>query len=154
MPNIFVFFMLYIGLYMGRTMGTIYGITYGIFIDIWIGKNIGITSVCLAIVGILGGIFDKNFSKDSRITVLLMGIVCTIIYEVLVCIMQYFILETNVEIIEFLKILVIEVIYNVLIIIIIYPLMKFTWYEIEDELKGDKIFTRYFWKKVDNWTIE
>ena len=73
-----------------------------------------------------------------------MGIVCTIIYEVLVCIMQYFILETNVEIIEFLKILVIEVIYNVLIIIIIYPLMKFTGYEIEDELKGDKIFTRYF----------
>lgn len=144
MPNIFVIFMLYIGLYMGRTMGTIYGITYGIFIDIWIGKNIGITSVCLAIVGILGGIFDKNFSKDSRITVLLMGIVCTIIYEVLVCIMQYFILETNVEIIEFLKILVIEVIYNVLIIIIIYPLMKFTGYEIEDELKGDKIFTRYF----------
>lgn len=144
MPNLFVIFMLYIGLYMGRSMGIIYGIMYGIFIDLWMGKNIGITSVCLAIVGLLGGIFDKNFSKDSRITVLLMGAITTIVYEVVFCIIQYVILETNVDIIAFSKILLIEVIYNILLIIIFYPLMKMTGYEIENEIKGDKILTRYF----------
>ena len=144
MPNLFVIFMLYIGLYMGRSMGVIYGIMYGIFIDLWMGKNIGITSVCLAIVGLLGGIFDKNFSKDSRITVLLMGAITTIVYEVVFCIIQYVILETNVDIIVFSKILLIEVIYNILLIIIFYPLMKMTGYEIENEIKGDKILTRYF----------
>ena len=136
--------MLYIGLYMGRSYGIIYGIIYGIFIDIWIGKNLGITSIALAIIGLLGGIFDKNFSKDSRITVMFMGAICTIIYEVIVYTMQYFIVGINIEIIEFIKILLIEILYNLLLIVILYPLMKMTGYEIENEIKGDKILTRYF----------
>ena len=144
MPNIFIILMLYIGLYMGRSYGIIYGIIYGIFIDIWIGKNLGITSIALAIIGLLGGIFDKNFSKDSRITVMFMGAICTIIYEVIVYIMQYFIVGINIEIIEFIKILLIEILYNLLLIVILYPLMKMTGYEIENEIKGDKILTRYF----------
>lgn len=144
MPNIFIILMLYIGLYMGRTMGIIYGIIYGIFLDIWIGKTLGLTSIALAVIGVLGGIFDKTFSKDSRITVLLMGIVCTIIYEVGLYIMQYMVIGINVEIFNFIKILLIEVIYNVILIIILYPLMKTTGYEIENEIKGDRILTRYF----------
>lgn len=144
MPNIFIILMLYIGLYMGRSMGIIYGIIYGVFIDIWIGKSIGITSICLALIGLLGGIFDKNFAKDSRITILLMGAVCTIIYEVSMCFLRYIMIGINLEIIEFLKILGIEIIYNVLLIVILYPLMKLTGYEIENEIKGDKILTRYF----------
>ena len=58
--------------------------------------------------------------------------------------MQYLAIGINIEIIQFIKILIIEVIYNVIIIIILYPLMKLTGYEIENEIKGDKILTRYF----------
>lgn len=144
MPNLFVILMLYIGLYMGRSSGIIYGIIYGIFIDIWIGKRLGMTSIALAIIGLLGGIFDKNFSKDSRITVMFMGCICTVIYEVILYIMQYLIIGINIEILEFIKILLIEVLYNLLLIVILYPLMKITGYEIENEIKGDKILTRYF----------
>ena len=144
MPNIFVILMLYIGLYMGRTMGVIYGIIYGIFIDIWIGKSFGLTSIVLALIGLISGIFDKTLSKDSRITVLLMGVACTIIYEVALYVMQYIALGINVEILKFTQILFVEVIYNMLLIIILYPLMKVTGYEIENEIKGDRILTRYF----------
>ena len=144
MPNIFIILVLYIGLYMGRSIGIIYGIIYGILIDIWIGTNVGITSVCLALIGLLGGIFDKNFAKDSRITVLLMGAISTVIYEVLLYIIRYIAIGLNLEIVEFVKILAIEVVYNMLLIIILYPLMKLTGYEVEDEIKGDKILTRYF----------
>ena len=144
MPNLFIILMLYIGLYMGRSYGIIYGIIYGIFIDIWIGKKMGITSIALAVIGLLGGIFDKNFSKDSRITVMFMGAICTVIYEVIVYIIQYLVIGINIEIIEFIKILLIEVLYNLLLIVILYPLMKTTGYEIENEIKGDKILTRYF----------
>ena len=112
--------------------------------DLWIGKNIGITSVCLAIVGIIGGTFDKNFSKDSRIVILLIGAFCTIVYEVLLYVLQGVFFQISVEVIPFLKILVIETIYNIFIIIIIYPIMKNVGYEIESEIKGDKILTRYF----------
>ena len=120
------------------------GIIYGIFMDLWIGKNIGITSVCLAIVGIIGGTFDKNFSKDSRIVILLIGAFCTIVYEVLLYVLQGVFFQISVEVIPFLKILALETIYNIFIIIIIYPIMKNVGYEIESEIKGDKILTRYF----------
>ena len=140
MPNVFIILMLYIGLYMGRTMGVIYGIIYGILIDIWVGKSLGLTSVALALVGI----FDKTLSKDSRLTVLLMGAICTIIYEIVLYFFNYMFFKINIEIYSFLKILFIETIYNVLLIIIVYPLMKATGYEIENEIKGDRILTRYF----------
>ena len=143
-PNIIIILVLFIGLFIGRSRGIIYGIIYGIFIDLWIGKSIGITSICLAIVGIIGGAFDKNFSKDSRIVILLIGAFCTIVYEILVYIFQILFFQVNAEIIPFLKILAIETIYNVLIITIIYPIMKNVGYEIESEIKGDKILTRYF----------
>lgn len=144
MPNLIIILTLFIGLYMGRSIGIIYGIIYGILIDIWIGKSLGITSVCLALIGFLGGIFDKNFSKDSRITVILMGAISTIIYEIVVCVLKYFAIGINFEIIPFLKILGIEVIYNILLTTILYPLMKITGNEIESEIKGNRIFTRYF----------
>ena len=144
MPNIFIILMLYIGLYMGRANGISYGIIFGIFIDLWIGKTIGLTSISLALIGAISGILDKTFSKDSRLIVLIMGVLCTIIYEVVLYFLQYIAFKINIEIVQFIKILFIEVIYNVIIIIILYPLMKFTGYEIENEIKGDKILTRYF----------
>ena len=144
MPNIFVILMLYIGLYMGRTMGIIYGITYGIFLDIWVGKSLGLTSIALAVIGLISGTFDKTLSKDNRLTVLLMGAVCTIIFEVVLYIMQYMVFGINLEILTFIKTLLVEAIYNMLLIIILYPFMSKTGYEIEDEIKGNRILTRYF----------
>ena len=144
MPNIFIILMLYIGLYMGRANGIIYGIIFGIFLDFWIGKTLGLTSVALALIGLISGILDKTFSKDSRLIVLVMGILCTIIYESVLYLMQYIMIRINVEIWQFIEVLSIELIYNVIIIIILYPLMKITGYEIENEIKGDKILTRYF----------
>lgn len=144
MPNIFIILMLYIGLYMGRTTGFIYGMIFGIFIDIWIGKTLGLTSFVLALIGTISGMLDRTFSKDSRIIVILMGITCTIIYEVVLYLLQFMLKGINVEVLQFIKILLIEIIYNILLIIILYPLMKFTGYEIENEVKGDKILTRYF----------
>ena len=139
-PNIIIILVLFIGLFIGRSRGII----YGIFMDLWIGKHIGITSICLAIVGIIGGAFDKNFSKDSRIVILLIGAFCTVVYEILLYIFQIIFFQVSVEIFPFLKILAIETIYNILVIIIIYPIIKNFGYEVESEIKGDKILTRYF----------
>ena len=57
---------------------------------------------------------------------------------------NYFILGTNLEIFAFLKILLIEVIFNLLLTIIIYPLLQKFGYYMENEFKGNKILTRYF----------
>lgn len=87
---------------------------------------------------------DKTFSKDSRMIILVMGVICTTIYEIILYILQYMVMGINIEIVQFINILLIEIIYNVIIIIMLYPLMKITGYELENEIKGDKILTRYF----------
>ena len=82
MPNLFVILILYIGLFTNRTLGLTYGVVLGILLDLFIGKKIGITAIMLGAVGIMAALFDKNFSKDSRMTMMIMVAVSTIIYEI------------------------------------------------------------------------
>ena len=62
----------------------------------------------------------------------------------LLYLMQYMVYGINLEILSFIKTLLVEVIYNMLLIIILYPVMNKTGYEIEDEIKGNRILTKYF----------
>lgn len=144
MPNLFVIFILFIGLFGNRTMGTIYGLVIGLLLDFVLGKVAGINSVGLGLIGFLAAVFDKNFSKDSRMTIMIMVVVATAIFEVLSYILNYIFVSIEVEIWNFLVILVIEMIYNLIITIIIYPLMQKFGYSIENEYKRNKILTRYF----------
>ncbi len=144
MPNLFVIYVLFIGLFYSKTAGTVYGIIFGILLDLFIGKKVGISAIMLSVIGLIGGIFDKNFSKESRLAIMIMVVVSTFIYEIGSYTIGYFIYKYNIEILSFLKILLIESLYNVIITIIIYPLMQNLGYKIEEEYKGSKILTRYF----------
>ena len=144
MPNLFVIYVLFIGLFASRTLGTIYGVVLGLILDFLLGKQIGINAVTLGIVGFLAGVFDKNFSKDSRMTIMLMVLGSTFLLEVLNYLLSYMFSGINIEIIRFSIILTIEIIYNLLLTIILYPIIQKAGYYIENEYKGNKILTRYF----------
>ena len=144
MPNLFVIFILFIGLFSNRITGVVYGVVIGAILDLAIGAQIGINAVGLGVIGFLAATFDKNFSKDSRATIMFMVLGATLIFETFVYILNYIVFSTNVEIMNFIKILAVEIIYNLIIVIIIYPLMQKFGYSIENEYKGNKILTRYF----------
>ena len=143
-PNLFVILALFVGLFSNRTMGTAYGVGIGILIDILIGKIVGIYAISLGIIGYIAALFDKNFSKDSRMTIIFMVAGSTIIFEIINYLLNYMVFGTNVEIINFIIILAIEVIYNIILTIILYSLIQKFGYYIENEYKGNKILTRYF----------
>lgn len=48
------------------------------------------------------------------------------------------------EIIPFIKIVAIEILYNSILVIILYPIMQKVGYNIEEIFKGSNILTRYF----------
>ena len=144
MPNIFVIYVLFVGLFASRTLGTIYGVAVGLTLDLLLGQQIGINAVTLGLVGFLAGVFDKNFSKDSRMTIMIMVFGSAFLIEVLNYLLNYIFLGINVEIVNFLIILSIEIIYNLILTIILYPLIQKAGYYIENEYKGNKILTRYF----------
>ena len=136
-PNLFVLLALFIGIFMGRKVGSILGIILGLYTDFLFSNTIGISAI-------LFGIIDKKFSKDSKLTIVLMGAIVTAIYEVMLLVYRIIKLNCTFNILSFLGTLGIEIIYNAFIIIIFYPLIhKFGLY-IESIFKDKKMLPRYF----------
>ena len=143
-PNLFVILVLFVSLFAGIKVGIPYAVCTGLFLDVVIGRNIGTYGIMLGVISIIGGYFDKNFSKDSRITIMLMIIGSTCIYEIGTYILQAMELSIKADTAAFFKILLIEIIYNTILSIILYPVMHKCGYRIEDIFMGKKMLTRYF----------
>lgn len=144
MPNLFISLVLLIGLFAGKKIGAIFGLFIGIILDFLIGRSIGFSGILLAVVGLFGEYLDKNFSKDSLFTIILMEVSATIIYEVLMYTINVVKFSLSIEATQFIYILIIEIIYNTFIIVITYPLIKKVGYYIEDVFKGKQLLTKYF----------
>lgn len=144
MPNLFVILVLFVGLFVGNKLGGVFGIIFGIILDINTSSTLGISSVILGIIGLMGEYFDKNFSKDSRITLILIAVGGTIFYEIIKYLWIILNSEAEIELLMFILTLFVELIFNTLILIIIYPLVRKLGYYIEGSFKGKKILTRYF----------
>ena len=98
----------------------------------------------LCVIGYLGAYFDRNFSKENKITIMIMIAVSTILYEIGYYAINSIILGFDVEILYFVKILAIEVLYNILLTIILYPIIQKMGYSIDRTFKRNNILTRYF----------
>lgn len=143
-PNLFIIFILFIGLFAGRKIGAVLGLLFGIYIDLLVGRVIGISGVMLGAIGLLGEYLEKNFSKESRVTIMLMVIGCTMIYEIGNYLFNIIRLGVSFEPFGFIKILMIEVFYNTILVIILYPLLQKVGYYLENTFKTKNILTRYF----------
>lgn len=143
-PNLFVLLALFIGIFMGRKVGSILGIILGLYTDFLFSNTIGISAILFGIIGLCGDYLDKKFSKDSKLTIVLMGAIVTAIYEIMLLVYRIIRLNCTFNIVSFLGTLGIEIIYNAFIIIIFYPLIhKFGLY-IESIFKDKKMLPRYF----------
>ena len=144
MPNLFVVLVLFIGLFIGKKLGLIFGLLFGIYLDLLLGKSIGVSGIMLGVIGLIAEHLDKNFSKDSRVTIILMVAGSTIIYEVGCYIFQILKWNVLIELLPFIKTLFIEVIFNIVLVIILYPLIQKTGYYVENLFKNKTVLTRYF----------
>ena len=143
-PNLFIVLILCIGLFMGKNMAIPIGFIIGIYLDILTNKQVGISAIMFVTIGFLGGFFYKNFSKDSKITILLMVAGSTILFETIVYLYTSIRYLIPLQILGFTKIVLIEVVFNILLTIILYPLIRKMEYFLEDTFKKRKILTRYF----------
>lgn len=143
-PNLFIVLLLFIGLFIGKTYGTTIGIFLGLLLDMFTGKALGINAIVLGTAGFLGGILEKSFSKDNRATIMLMASGTTFICEIVSYILQILTFDLSIEILPFIKILLIEILYNLLIIIIIYPIIEKAGVKLEKIFTESNILTKYY----------
>ena len=95
-------------------------------------------------VGILGGVLDKNFSKDSKITIVGMVIVSTFLFEFISYIINALIFSYSWELLNLIIKIIIEIIFNSILTIILYPTIQKVGYSVQDMFKENKILTRYY----------
>ena len=144
MPNLYIILVLFIGLFAKKKLGIVFGIIFGLYLDIVLGKNVGISAIALGLVGFTGELLSKSFSKDSRFIIMLMVMGSTVLCELILYIFNVLQTGATFEIFSFLKILLIEVFYNALLTIIIYPIIKIFGYKIENIFEEKVVLTRFF----------
>ena len=137
MPNLFVILIMIIGLFIKKKAGFFWGLIFGLLIDLFIGARIGINAIALGSVGLASELLDKNFSKDNRITVMFLTSILTFFSEVIIYIIQIVFLGANLQIFRFIKVILIEVIYNAIIIAIIYPFVLSFGSKIENDFTNN-----------------
>lgn len=143
-PNLFVIYILFIGLFANQILGISFGIIIGLILDLLYGRAVGISAVMFCVIGYLGSYFDKNFSKENKLTIMFMVAGSTLIFELGSYFLNSIILEFDREYIYFAKIVLIEIVYNIILSIILYPLIQKFGYSIERTFKKTNILTRYF----------
>ena len=143
MPNLYIILVLFIGLFFRKKLGVTFGIVFGLFLDIVARKSIGVSGIALGLIGFLAELISKDFSKDSRLTIILIVAAATFTYECAIYAFKIVINNTTLEL-GFLRILAIEILYNSIITIIIYPIMKKVGYYFEDSFTEKQILTRFF----------
>ena len=143
-PNLFIIFVLFLGLFGGKKLGISLGIIFGLILDFLSSYQIGVTAIMFGAIGFLGGYFDKNFSKESRITIMIMVMGATFICELGIYLINSFILGSSIEILDFAIIVGIEIVYNLILTIILYPLLQKLGYVLEEQFKQSQILTRYY----------
>lgn len=144
MPNLFVVFTLFVGIFIGQRIGIAVGLFVGIVVDVIIGKQVGFTGIALGIVGYVGELLDKNFDKNNLLTLLAMVAIVTFGYELVN--MFYIIVRNglNFNIFIFLIMIIVEVLFNVLLVMIFYPLIKKIGHYFEEVFKVKRVLTRYY----------
>lgn len=142
-PNLFIVLALFIGLYIGKNYGLVIGMILGVLLDLFMSKIIGTNFLIMGLSGLLGGIYNKNFSKERLITLMLMVAGTTILCETVVYMIQIIFLKVEVSILQYIYIVFIESIYNVILIIILNPVIQKIGNSIEENFKKETTFSKY-----------
>ncbi len=130
---------------MGKYYGFGVGVVLGLLLDLFIGKVVGLNAIILGLVGLLGGLLTaKTFSKDNKMTMIVLITLVTLFSEIFSYIYQMILFKYGIDILNFLKIILIEIIFNTLLLIIFYPLLKKAGEKVEKIFTEDKILTRYY----------
>ena len=142
-PNLFMKFVIFLGLFLGKEYGLTFGILLGLILDLFSSQIIGINAISLGAAGLLAGILAKNFSIEHKFTFIIIASLLTFIGESVYYALEIILSEAEVQLIIFIRILLIEIIFNDLIIIIIYPVLNKIGEKLKMMLEDETNYIKY-----------
>ncbi len=118
--NIGILFICVIGIIAGEYVGLAVGGVYGLLQDISFGRSLGESLIPFLIIGFIAGVFKKMISLDNQISLLLLIIFLTIVFEVVEALMFSILYGAQLEIMHLIKVIILEVIYNMFLGYVFY----------------------------------
>ncbi len=112
-----------LGLICGEFVGGCTGAIYGLIYDILFGRAVGVYLSIYLLIGIISGKLNNNFSKENKVSMIFLISIITAIFEALLYGFFVFFRQYEVDLYNFAFIVVKEVIYNTLIVIILYKFL-------------------------------
>lgn len=143
-PNLFVVWILIIGLNTNSKVGQIVGFIIGLYTDFLYSNAIGISAILFMLIGYSGEFLQKRFPKNSKITLIIMSSITTGGYELLRVCYRYMFYSSHIAFIQFVTTLSIELLFNAILIIILYPIINKIGIIADDTFNGNDAITKYF----------
>ena len=100
--------------------------------------------ISLGVIGYFSEYIYKNISNDNKFTMILIIALNTLIYEIFGYLISMWKLSVTGEILSFIKILAIEIFYNIIITIIIYPIIQKASIKLLDIFKNNNLTSKIF----------
>lgn len=133
-PNLILILSIVISLWFGLYVGGISSFFLGIITDILFGSTIGIFTISYTIVGVVVGVLNNNYRKESKMSLVYVSIIATFVFEIVqyFCYLLFF--SSYINLFYLLKQMIISSLLNIVIVYVIYSIIfKITEY-IEDRI--------------------
>lgn len=114
-----------LGLVSGKLIGGLSGFTYGILVDIAIHRTLGIYALFYTLTGILAGFLNHNFSKENKLSMVMLTLIVTLIFESGIYFCNILLRQFEFELLSFLLILILEAAYNMLLTVLLFKPITF-----------------------------
>ena len=122
-PNLILIVVIVVSLWYGVHVGGISSLLIGFLTDILFGSNNGMFTISYTIVGIIVGILNDNYRKESKMSLVYVTIIATFSFEI-VQFFQYILLyKVGLSLVYLIKQIVISSLLNIVIVYIVYSLM-------------------------------
>ena len=119
-PSIGVVFVSAIGIVSGANVGGFVGGTYGLLVDTFCGKALGIYFFLYLVLGVISGLFKNKMSTNNKLSLAFMVVFGTAFVETSYVLLNKIAYRIDVSMFSFLKVLLLEEIYNLILTYILF----------------------------------
>ena len=119
-PNLGIVFISIIGILSGEKVGALVGATYGLLADCYFERTVGLYFGLFILLGYIAGKVQNKIAKDNRWGYIVLIVVATIIFELIRFNLGLIFLHYEFELLYLIKVIVIEIVYNMFLTFIFY----------------------------------
>ena len=114
-----------LGLVSGRMLGGTAGFAYGLIMDVAFYSSLGVYTILYTSTGMIAGFLNNSFSKDNKISMVMLILFVTLIFETIFYLLHVFLQGFEFRVSVLFTVLILESVYNMLLAMLFFKSITF-----------------------------